>query len=155
MQTNGCEVTKSNIRSYVCLYRSYISSGSGLLLSDLDLFFALAKVILLYSEPLQQLPVFGSVWRAILEALGSAMANCASKSEILAEAIPEAFKNMLIVLTTRVKSRVKTMLKVFNLFLSSSYLCSQIHFHHIIISPHKSNFHHIIISHKSNFPIIL
>ena len=59
-------------------------------------------MILLYSEPLQALPSFGSLWRAILEALGSAMSGCAGKSEILAEAIPEAFKNMLIVLSTRV-----------------------------------------------------
>ena len=46
---------------------------------------------------------FGSVWRAILECLGLAMAGCAGKSELLAEAIPEALKNMLMVLQTRVR----------------------------------------------------
>ena len=64
------------------------------------------QVVLLFSEPLQLLPAFGSVWRAILECLGSAMAGCAGKSEILAEAIPEALKNMLLVLQTRVGESV-------------------------------------------------
>ena len=65
-----------------------------------------SQVVLLFSEPLQLLPAFGSVWRAILECLGSAMAGCAGKSEILAEAIPEALKNMLLVLQTRVGESV-------------------------------------------------
>jgi brefeldin A-resistance guanine nucleotide exchange factor 1 len=63
----------------------------------------MVKVVLLFSEQLQQLPAFGSMWRAILECLGSAMTGCSGKSEILAEAIPEALKNMLLVWQTRVR----------------------------------------------------
>jgi hypothetical protein len=60
---------------------------------------AIVKVVLLFSEQLQQLPSFPAVWRAILECVGSAMST---KSEVLTEAIPEALKNMLLVLKTKV-----------------------------------------------------
>ena len=39
----------------------------------------MVKVVLLFSEQLQQLPAFGSTWRAILECLGSAMAGYVSE----------------------------------------------------------------------------
>ncbi len=65
-----------------------------------ELIRAVVKAVLLYSEPLQELPTFGSTWRAILDCLATAMACGAAKSELLAEAIPEALKNMLLVLKT-------------------------------------------------------
>lgn len=58
----------------------------------------------MYAEPLQELPTFGTTWQAILDCLGGAMAGGAAKSELLAEAIPEALKNMLLVLGSKVRA---------------------------------------------------
>lgn len=66
-----------------------------------ELIRAVVKVVLLYAEPFDALPSFGSTWRAILDCLGTAMAGGAPKSELLAEAIPEALKNMLLVLSAK------------------------------------------------------
>ena len=63
-----------------------------------ELIRAVVKVVLLFSEPLQALAAFGGVWRAILGMLAAAMGAAKGRSELLAEAIPEALKNMLLVL---------------------------------------------------------
>ncbi|GFR51100.1 hypothetical protein Agub_g13429 [Astrephomene gubernaculifera] len=89
---------------------------------------ALSKMVLLYHSQLESLPSFGSVWRGILEVLAAAAAaNTAQVArsgggsggggglsaaavaaapthpagEVLAEALPEALKNMLLVLHSK------------------------------------------------------
>jgi brefeldin A-resistance guanine nucleotide exchange factor 1 len=69
-----------------------------------ELIRAVVKVVLLYSEAFQELSVFGGTWRAILDCLANA-STCGAKSELLVEAIPEALKNMLLVLGSKVWRR--------------------------------------------------
>jgi brefeldin A-resistance guanine nucleotide exchange factor 1 len=51
-------------------------------------------------KPLSPSPIIFAC-RSILDCLSLAMANGASKSEVLAEAIPEALKNMLLSLQSK------------------------------------------------------
>lgn len=59
-----------------------------------------SKMVLLHHPLLEGLPKFGKIWRDILDALLQTLAG--NKSEALAEAVPEALKNMLLVLQSQV-----------------------------------------------------
>ncbi len=53
---------------------------------------------------LASLPSFSSVWRSILDVLAAAAAANRKEGEVLAEALPEALKNMLLVLHSKVRT---------------------------------------------------
>lgn len=57
---------------------------------------SVSKMVLLFLPQLGPLPLFGALWRTILDILVSVVVS--SKSEVLSEAVPEALKNMLLVL---------------------------------------------------------
>ncbi|EFJ51864.1 hypothetical protein VOLCADRAFT_87471 [Volvox carteri f. nagariensis] len=60
---------------------------------------ALSKMVLLFHAQLSSLPTFGRVWRGILDVMAvAAAANNRMNGEVLAEALPEAAKNMLLVM---------------------------------------------------------
>ncbi|GIL44250.1 hypothetical protein Vafri_1768 [Volvox africanus] len=64
-----------------------------------DLVRALSKMVLLFHAQLSSLPSFGRVWRGILDVMaGAAVVNSRKDGEVLSEALPEAAKNMLLVL---------------------------------------------------------
>ncbi|MEW5304445.1 MAG: hypothetical protein WDW36_007055 [Sanguina aurantia] len=60
-----------------------------------------SKMVLLHHPLLEGLPKFGKIWRDILDALLQTLAG--NRSEALAEAVPEALKNMLLVLQSQGK----------------------------------------------------
>jgi len=71
---------------------------------------ALAKVVLLYAPQMKgevggngaaPLSSWGPAWRGILDCLVAAMTQAAPRSELLAEAIPEATKNMVLMLLNK------------------------------------------------------
>ncbi|GLC38754.1 hypothetical protein PLESTM_000772100 [Pleodorina starrii] len=64
---------------------------------------ALSKMVLLFHPQLASLASFGRVWRGILDVMvGAATANSRRDGEVLAEALPEAAKNMLLVLRSNI-----------------------------------------------------
>eukprot|EP00798_Chlamydomonas_sp_ICE-L_P006647 gene6647-3303_t len=66
-------------------------------LTTRELVRAVVKVVLLYADRLQQLPNFCTAWRTVLDTMGQVM-TVGKSSEALTEAVPEALKNMLLVL---------------------------------------------------------
>ncbi|KAG2488975.1 hypothetical protein HYH03_012417 [Edaphochlamys debaryana] len=62
---------------------------------------ALSKMVLLYHTQLEGLASFGVVWRGILDVMAAAAAANRHQGEVLAEALPEALKNMLLVLHSK------------------------------------------------------
>ncbi|PNW80894.1 hypothetical protein CHLRE_07g334100v5 [Chlamydomonas reinhardtii] len=62
---------------------------------------ALSKMVLLYHTQLESLATFGAIWRGILDVLAAAAAANRQQGEVLAEALPEALKNMLLVLHSK------------------------------------------------------
>ncbi len=71
-----------------------------------ELIRAIVKIVLLFADTLPLLPAFGAAWRSILDCLSLAMASGAGKSEVLAEAIPEALTNLLLVLQSKVTTTI-------------------------------------------------
>jgi hypothetical protein len=60
-----------------------------------------SKVVLLHLPLLQQMPTFGALWQKVLELLIHATST---HNEALVEAVPEALKNMLLVMHAKVRS---------------------------------------------------